>query len=31
MGYGTVASYFSLPNAGLASCTDMVWRVRQIA
>ena len=30
-GYGTVASYLGLPDAGLASYTDMVGRVRQIA
>lgn len=28
-GYGTVASYLGLPDAGLASYTDMVNRVRQ--
>lgn len=30
-GYGTVASHLGLPDAGLASYTDMVGRVRQIA
>ncbi|MDI6028496.1 isocitrate lyase/PEP mutase family protein [Corticibacterium sp. UT-5YL-CI-8] len=30
-GYGTVASYLGLPDAGLASYTDMVSRVHQIA
>src|SRR5690606_24997352 len=30
-GYGVVASYLGLPDAGLASYTDMVGRVRQIA
>ncbi len=30
-GYGTVASHLGLPVAGLASYTDMVGRVRQIA
>jgi len=30
-GYGTTASYLGLPDAGLASYTDMVARVRQIA
>ena len=29
-GYGTVASYLGLPDAGLASFTDMLDRVRQI-
>jgi 2,3-dimethylmalate lyase len=29
-GYGTTASYLGLPDAGLASYTDMVARVRQI-
>ena len=28
-GYGTVASHLGLPDAGLASYTDMVGRVRQ--
>jgi len=30
-GYGTVASHLGLPDAGLATYTDMVGRVRQIA
>ena len=30
-GYGTVASHLGVPDAGLATCTDMVDRVRQIA
>lgn len=30
-GYGTVASHLGLPDAGLASYTDMLSRVRQIA
>jgi len=30
-GFGTVASYLGLPDAGLATYTDMVSRVRQIA
>ncbi|MCZ7657835.1 MAG: isocitrate lyase/PEP mutase family protein [Xanthobacteraceae bacterium] len=30
-GYGTVASHLGLPDAGLASYTEMVSRVRQIA
>lgn len=30
-GYGTVASHLGLPDAGLASYTEMVGRVRQIA
>jgi len=30
-GYGTVASYLGLPDAGLASYTDMVARVERIA
>jgi 2-methylisocitrate lyase-like PEP mutase family enzyme len=30
-GYGVVASHLGLPDAGLASYTDMVGRVRQIA
>ena len=30
-GYGTVASHLGLPDAGLASYTDMVSRVGQIA
>lgn len=30
-GYGTVASYLGLPDAGLASYTDMVHRVQQYA
>ncbi len=30
-GYGVVASYLGLPDAGLATYTDMVGRVRQIA
>ncbi len=30
-GYGTVASYLGLPDAGLASYTDMVGRVQQFA
>jgi len=30
-GYGTVASYLGLPDAGLATYTDMVGRVKQIA
>jgi len=30
-GYGTVASYLGLPDAGLASYTDMVGRVERIA
>ncbi len=30
-GYGTVASYLGLPDAGLASYTDMVNRVQQFA
>ena len=30
-GYGTVASYLGLPDAGLASYTDMVGRVRMMA
>ncbi len=30
-GYGTVASYLGLPDAGLASATDMVNRVAQFA
>lgn len=30
-GYGTVASYLGLPDAGLATFTDMVSRARQIA
>ena len=30
-GYGTVASYLGLPDAGLASYTDMVHRVAQFA
>jgi 2-methylisocitrate lyase-like PEP mutase family enzyme len=30
-GFGTVASYLGLPDAGLASYTDMVGRVRQMA
>src|SRR5690606_33622654 len=30
-GYGTVASHLGLPDAGLASFTDMVGRVGQIA
>lgn len=30
-GYGTVASYLGLPDAGLASYTDMVHRVQQFA
>ena len=30
-GYGTVASYLGLPDAGLASYTDMVLRASQMA
>ncbi len=30
-GFGTVASYLGLPDAGLATYTDMVGRVRQMA
>ena len=30
-GYGTVASHLGLPDAGLATYTDMVGRVRQMA
>ncbi len=30
-GFGTVASYLGLPDAGLATYTDMVGRVRQLA
>ncbi|MFP6681055.1 MAG: hypothetical protein VCB07_02535, partial [Gammaproteobacteria bacterium] len=30
-GYGTVASYLGLPDAGLASYTDMVHRAGQMA
>ncbi len=30
-GYGVVASHLGLPDAGLASYTEMVGRVRQIA
>ena len=30
-GFGTVASYLGLPDAGLATYTDMVGRVRQFA
>ena len=30
-GYGVVASHLGLPDAGLASYTDMVGRVHQIA
>ena len=30
-GYGTTASYLGLPDAGLATYTDMVGRARMIA